>query len=185
MRDSQMNYRRLCAFTGASGTGKSTLLNLIEKRTGFKVIELSGRPYLPVYGDYVSNGTDSVNRRISYGSSITFMKSIMDLPDRNLFFSRCSIDKLAYGRALNVGADLHDLIEKEINEIVIPNVEVFYLPVEFPLTDADDEVRGMNEEVRNKTDFEIRNILKIQEVPHTVVKGSIEERMEIILNKLM
>lgn len=175
-----MENRKLFAFTGASGTGKSTLLNLIEKDLGIKTLELSGRPYLPKEGDYVTNKSDSINRRISYGSLVTFTKALLKYPNQNLFFSRCAIDKLAYSRALNVGEDLHEIISKEIIEIVRPYITVFYLPIEFPLTDINDVVRGNNEKIRFETDQNIVKILQSHKIKYKVVRGTVEERMNFI-----
>lgn len=176
--------RVLAAFTGASGTGKSTLLDIMEKRNLFKTIELSGRPYLPKSGDYVENKSDSINRRIAYGSSVTMLASTLKFPEANLFFSRCAIDKLAYGRTLGVGSDLFDVTSKEIEFVVNPFIKVFYLPIEFPLTDTDDTMRGNNELVRTATDENIRLILEEFNIPHVVVKGTIEERIKIIVDSL-
>lgn len=168
--------RILASFTGASGTGKTTLLNSLED---FTTIELSARPYLPKKGDYVVNKSDSINRRISYGSLVTFSEMILNWPNNNLFFSRCAIDSLAYGRVLGVGEDLHPLMEMEIRNIVIPYIKVFYIPVEFELP-GDDEIRGTNEEIRKATDQEIQNILKEFDIPHTKITGPVEERLASI-----
>lgn len=176
--------RKLYAFTGASGTGKTTLLNEIEAFHNFKVIELSGRPYLPLEGDYVQNSSDIITTRISYGSTVTFAESLLKYPHNNIFFSRCAVDKLAYARALNIGKDIDSIIIKEIKEIVIPHIKVFYLPIEFALTDTNDTVRGTNEKVRQLTDIHIKGILNHYEIPYITVKGSVEERMKIIKSNL-
>jgi predicted ATPase len=176
--------RIIAAFTGASGTGKSTLLNLLQSKGLCTTVELSGRPYLPTSGDYIENKSDSTNRRIAYGSTVTFTAALLKRPHDHLFFSRCSIDKLAYGRALGVGTDLFDVTIKEIEYVVKPFIQVFYLPVEFPLTDGDDTVRGTNELVRTTTDENIQRILQEFNIPHIVVKGTVEERMKIITESL-
>lgn len=178
MRLIKKNY----AFTGASGTGKSTLLALIKDQ-GIKTIELSGRPYLPTNGDYVENSTDLINFRIQYGSTITMLHTILSNPDTPLFFSRCPIDKLAYSRVLEVAKDTRDLIEKEVREIT-PFIKLFYLPVEFELKDNLDTVRGNNEEIRRKTDREIQSILEEFNISFIKISGSIEERLHTIKSHL-
>ena len=172
------------AFTGASGTGKSTLLNKISKWNNFKTIELSGRPYLPKTGDYIQNSSDIVQYRISYGHTVTMLDSMLDYPNKNLFFSRCIIDQLAYSRVLKVGKELHDIHIKQINQI-LPHINIFYIPIEFDLTDNDDEVRGNNQEIRIQTDKEIQNIIKSYKIPHTKVTGTVEERLQIIKSHIL
>lgn len=179
-----MRERQLYTFTGASGSGKSTLLNEIGAFHNFKVVELSGRPYLPLEGDYVQNSSDIVTTRISYGSTVTFVESLLKYPHNNIFFSRCAVDKLAYVRALNIGKDVESIIIKEIKEIVIPHIKVFYLPIEFALTDTNDTVRGTNEKVRQLTDAHVKGVLNYYEIPYITVKGSVEERIEIIKSSL-
>lgn len=173
--------RRLFAFTGASGVGKTTLLNEIAKWSNFKIVELSGRPYLPTNGDYVTNKSDSINRRIAYGSLVTMTEAILKYPNEHLFFSRCAIDRLAYGRALDVGVDLHWVIEKEIIDVLIPFITIFYLPIEFPLLNQDDEVRGKNELVRHQTDGHIKKLLdSYSNLNYYTIAGTIENRLKIL-----
>lgn len=169
------------AFTGASGTGKTTLLNEIEKIPTFKTVELSARPYLPTTGDYVSNSSDMVQYRTNVGSLVSLTEALLMYPEKNLFFSRCTIDRLAYSRVLGVGGALHDILIKEIQQVVRPFIEVYCLPVEFDLP-GNDEVRGTNEDVRKATNDEIFKILREFDIPYTLVKGSVEERMTIIKN---
>lgn len=178
-----MNNKKLFSMTSASGCGKTTLLNIIAKIPNYKTIELSGRPYLPEKGDYVTNKSDSINRRISYGSLVTFTENLLNEKEGNLFFSRCAVDRLAYGRALNVGEDLHDIIIKEIKEIVIPHIKVFYLPIEFSMP-GDDDIRGTNEQARKDTDDHIRLILEEFNVPFITLKGSVEQRFKTIMDNL-
>jgi len=48
-----MNRKNIFCFTGASGTGKSTLIEYVkEAYPGVIVSELSARPYLPKDGSY-------------------------------------------------------------------------------------------------------------------------------------
>ncbi len=173
---------KIYAFTGASGTGKTTLLNEINNLKGMiKTIELSGRPYLPKDGDYVSNKSDSINRRIGYGSLVTITQSLLENKHHSLFFSRCAIDRLAYSRTLDVGRDLDDITIKEIKEIVIPYIQVFYLPVEFDIPkDENDIIRGNNEDIRKATDENVKKILKEFNVPHNTLSGSVEDRFKIL-----
>jgi predicted ATPase len=179
-----MITNKIASFVGASGTGKSTLLNLLAQNPNIKTVELSARPYLPASGDYVQNSSDLVQYKTNYGSMTTMLNALLSSQEETIFFSRCAIDRLAYSRALGgVGHEFDPITIKDIVENVIPNIEVFYLPIEFDLPDGD-EVRGRNEEARKAVDVEIQKILSDFDIPYTVVSGTIEERMETIAKKL-
>lgn len=179
---------RISSFTGASGVGKSTLLKELSK--SFNVIELSGRDYLPQNGlDYVANKSDLIQYRINYGTMITMVRPLVGGFQEEMawpvFYSRCAIDRLAYSRVLNVGNEIQDLIIREIELIVKSYIDVFYIPIEFPLPlNEKDEIRGKDEEVRKLTDLEIQNIIKEFNIPVVEVRGSVEKRLETIYKNL-
>lgn len=173
----------LYAFTGASGVGKSTLLQAISRDIDIDVVELSGRPYLPQNGaDYIANKSDLIQYRINYGTMVTMMETLF--VNRDKFFSRCAIDRLAYSRVLNVGGEIQDLMIKEI-ETVLPNIRIYYIPVEFPLPlNEKDEIRGKDEHVRKLTDIEIMKIIDEFKIPVIEVRGTVEKRLKTIYNTL-
>lgn len=181
---------RLMAFTGASGVGKSTLLlQMDNSKYNMNIVELSGRPYLPINGqDYIANKSDLIQYRINYGTMITMIDSILhdgQLDKRYTFYSRCAIDRLAYSRVLNVGIEIQDLMIREIETVMKDNIKIFYIPVEFPLPlNEKDEIRGNDEHVRKLTDLEIQKIITEFKIPVVEVRGSIERRLETIYKNL-
>ena len=178
------NNRAICAFTGASGTGKTTLLKLIDKELNFATVELSARPYLSSNGSYDQTNNDSTQRKIMFGSTVAFAKSILNEYHSNIFFSRCAIDKLAYAQTLDLARDVQGVVKQEIEEIVKPYVQVFYIPIEFPMKEENDIIRGANEEIRRKTDQNIRAILAGMNIDFILVSGTVKERFETIKKSL-
>jgi predicted ATPase len=174
--------KKLYCFTGASGVGKTTLLNEISKWEDFEVSELSARPYLPKIGTYVENSSDDIQTLINYGTMVTMMDKVLNSDTANLFFSRCGIDRLAYSKVLDVGSKLSQITVDDIIKN-LQNVTVFYLPIEFDLPD-DDLLRGNDEAVRCKTDEAIYHILQAFKIPHITVSGTVEERLQTIKNNL-
>lgn len=177
------NGKNIYCFTGASGVGKSTLLNEISKWEGFEVSELSARPYLPKNGkDYVENSSDDIQTLINYGTMVSMMDKVLNSDSPNLFFSRCGIDRLAYATVLNVGNKLKDITLTDI-KLNLQNITVFYLPIEFDLPN-NDKIRGNNALIRNKTDVQIKRLIQDLGIKCITVFGTIEERLQIIKENL-
>ena len=113
---------------------------------------------------------------------VTMMDKVLNSESPNLFFSRCSIDRLAYSMALKVGAKLGSITMDDIVRN-LKNITVFYLPIEFDLPD-DDETRGNDEAIRCQTDEAIVSIMEKLQVKHVYVSGTVEERLQIIKDNL-
>lgn len=171
---------KVFCFVGSSGTGKSTLLNYIRENYYIECKELSARPFLPKDGSYDKTLTDNIQMNILFNNTTTILKAInSDIEKQNFVFSRSPIDVLSYAKVLNKGLccenQQYDLISFLKDKIIW-----LYLPIEFELKDLDDTQRGTNEEVREKTDFYIRQLIdffKLEYFSHFyTIKGSIENR---------
>lgn len=164
------------SFVGASGVGKSTLLNYINENFSIKTMELSARPYLPkVEGSYDQTLTDESQALICMHRALGAFEQM--LTGEPCVFSRSAIDNLAYQRVLGKGLFLDSASKRNI-EIENKNTTYLYIPIQFPMAQTEDTVRGMNEEVRQKTDLEIQKICIGFHIDPIIISGSLEERQE-------
>ena len=102
---------------------------------------------------------------------------------QNIVTTRCVIDSLAYTHSLKAAEFLIPQMEEAV-DIIKNEVIILYTPCDFPMAQKEDKLRGMNEEVRQKTDKEFLNIIEKLNIPHYIISGSLKERMEKI-DKIM
>lgn len=178
-------------FTGASGTGKTTLLNYLREKYGniFDVLELSARPYLPTTGSYDQTLTDEIQSLIVQHRTLSVLEQT--IKQKNTIYSRGPVDNLSYQRVLKKGLYLDTCSKREIQILKDSGANFFYLPIEFEMTDKNDEVRGTNKQVQLDTDKEIQSIFQEFFIPFYIIKGSVEERcntldkvIDLLLNGL-
>lgn len=171
-------------FVGASGTGKTTLINFINANFNVSAKEVSARPYLPTTGSYDQTLTDDIQAVIVHSRTIEVLADLLKMQDYRtkipFIYSRSPIDNLAYQQVLKKGEFMDKTVRKEI-EAVKDHATFFYLPIEFPLA-TNDEVRGLNEVVRINTDNCIINILKEYNIDYITLSGTVEERTIILSN---
>ena len=178
---------KVFVFVGASGTGKSTLMNYLRENFDIECSELSARPFLKMEnGSYDQQMTDEIQLNIMYNNTLTILERLIEIElgeKESVVYSRSPIDTLAYAKTLNKGLCLEkqqqDLIQYLNNKIVY-----LYIPIEFEMKEESDKLRGLNEDVRNLTDDNICMYLNFLNVPHYIIHGSIEERQQI-LNEIM
>lgn len=168
--------------TGASGVGKSTILNFIrEKVGGINVLEVSARPYLPkTGGSYDQTVTDEIQALIVQHRTLSTIEVLLN--NQPTIFSRGPIDNLAYQRVLNKGQFLDSASKREIEILKNhPDVAFIYIPIEFEMNEVD-ELRGNNREIQLKTESEIKNILAEFVITPYILKGDIPTREKKIIN---
>jgi len=169
--------KKLYCIAGASGTGKSTLLDYVKENFTVNVTEVSARPYLPADTDYV-NGLNAENQvLITQNRFVSFIEKIVK-PVPTLF-SRSPADSLAYEMALNKAPFIKSLLERQI-VITKPLIQYLYIPVEFDMNEGGDVVRGTNTEVQKETDLYLCQIFNLFDIEPILVKGSKEERFKIL-----
>lgn len=173
---------KLYFFVGASGVGKSTLINYLNENFKVEAKENSARPFLPKGGSYDEVLTDEAQVLIVQNRTLSVLEDILKQNEtgKPLIYSRSPIDNLAYQNVLQKGVFMNNAIIREIN-ILKPYCKFLYIPIEFPL-DPTDEVRGTNENVRIKTDIEILHTLASLEIEYETIKGTIEERYKQLDN---
>jgi hypothetical protein len=158
---------------GASGTGKSTILDHIKEFYPIDTEEVSARPFLPKDMDYVNSLDEKSQTLITQHRFISILEGLFKT--KPIVYSRSPIDSLAYELTLNKAPYLISLLERQI-DISKEFVIYIYLPVEFEMNSADDIVRGTNNEVQKNTDSAIQKIL-MEKIPYWYcLSGSKQER---------
>lgn len=176
------NNKKIIIFTGASGSGKSTLLSLLNEKYDIEHIEVSARKFLDKdKGSYDEQMCDELQSKIIYNNTLESIKHIFLNDNKIVGLSRGIVDCIAYSRVLKASTFLESLATEFLNTIK-DKVIWIYLPVEFSLKDEDskDIMRGMNEDIRRKTDIEIKNVLFENKVFYYEVSGTIENRLSQI-----
>lgn len=170
--------KKIFCFTGASHTGKSTFGNFLKDKYNFDFKEVSARPFLEKNISYDKQVDDIIQTKIMYNNIESFWLNLCEAQnntEKNILLSRCPIDVLAYTFALHKGEEYISLLKNTIS--LIKDKAIFiYTPSDFPMTEKEDIKRGMNELIREKTDFYIRTILDDFNIPHFNLSGSFEEK---------
>ena len=173
------------SFIGASSSGKSTLLNYISEKYKIETKEISARRFLdPTKGSYDEQMGDELEIKINfYYLQETFRNILLATEGYNIITTRCVIDSLAYTHSLKAAEFLIPQIEEAI-ELIKDKVVILYTPCDFPMKEVNDKLRGMNEEIRQKTDKEFLNLIEKLNIPHYIINGSLEER-KLKIDKIM
>lgn len=176
---------KICAFAGASGVGKSTLLREIDKWEDWKTVELSARNYLPTDKDHTTSNVEQ-QWAISYGNCMKYLQNVGAYKgSKNLFFSRSPLNKLAYCQQKHPEQTMLLQLLKEEVKLLAPAMLIFYIPIEFPMKDIGDVVRGTNEQHRIETDKILVDLLSsFANLNVVIIKGTVEERLQQIKDKL-
>lgn len=176
-----MNKNNIFVFTGSSGTGKSTCLKYLQDNFSIDCQELSARPFLPKDNSYDVSMTDDIQTNIMYNNTITILKKLYE--GGNVVYTRSPIDVLAYAKVLGKGLSCEKQQLKLI-EYLKDKIVWLYIPIEFPMQETTDKLRGMNEKVRYQTDHQIYEYIDKMNIPHFTIHGDIKQR-EVILEEIM
>ena len=170
-------------FTGAQSTGKSTILNHFKEQ-GYPTITEVVRN-LAEQGVKVNEMGDEESQQIIFNTYYDLLSSKKDyISDRGLvdvmayttyLYSRGKISRETYEYQLGMTGKF---LDEYMNDTVY-----FYFPIEFPV--ADDGFRSTNEDFRKEIDINILNLLIKFEIVFIEVKGSVEERINIVNRTMM
>lgn len=164
-------------FTGAQGTGKTTILNEFKNREMNVITEVVRN--LAKEGVKINEMGDEKGQKKIFSTYEKLLSERVDyISDRGL------IDVLAYSMHLNKKGLVSDkLVEtqfKALKKFVKNNSDVIYcyFPIEFDV--VDDGVRSIDEEFRKEIDNNIKEILISLGQPWVTVKGSVENRINMV-----
>lgn len=190
-----MIMEKVINFTGAQGTGKTSVLNALKKDPDFAGFEF----VTEVVRNFVKEKGIAINKQGTIQTQELLFEAYSNVLDKsNPYVSdRCIVDVCAYtssGRDLSINSEnstyevnfaWRRLVEEQKKKIVEMKNSlglVCYFPVEFDL--VDDGVRSIDPEYQKEIDNKIHQILHGNMISHLIVHGSVEERVAQIKKHL-
>lgn len=176
-------------FTGAQGTGKTTLLNMFKDRVtkGYIFNTEVVRNIIKTRGINFNEGGDGRSQEYIFMAYLNFL---IENKNEDYISDRCIIDPLAY----SIWLYRNNRIDKSIVDFQLRTTEaairngylknVYYFPIEFDV--VNDGVRSTNEKFRHEIDAIIRDILysMVDKYPGFIayeLSGTPEERYNEML----
>lgn len=158
------------AFTGAHGTGKSTLVHHPFFKEEF--------PNYTIYDSVVRKYHNPITKSDQFKINCTYVYK--HFTTKNFISARSIFDPWAYSRnTIGWGFNLR-LFKWAINHIHYDHL--FYVPLEFEL--HDDGFRPMKKSYQEKIDQDIKVILTYLNIEYTTISGTVEERIEQIKDRI-
>ena len=166
-------------FTGAQGTGKTTILNHYKEQ-GYNIITEVVRN-LSKEGVKINEMGDLEGQRKIFATYNKILnKEESYISDRGL------TDVTAYTSYLGIKNDDNDLRIETLYQLADiqdfyqknPDVITCYFPVEFPV--VDDGIRSLDENFRQDIDKGIQNVLEGLGIQYHTITGTVEERIKQI-----
>jgi nicotinamide riboside kinase len=172
-------------FTGAQGTGKTTLANELSKKFGIKTFSIAREAAVN------SGWTAETPGSVEYQKEL-FDKLYKKISSKKSFISDRALSCVAGYTFSHALANIEDKKFKKLADSQYkkfckfhnehPDVLIVYTPIEFEL--SDDGLRNTNKDSQANLDFLIKNILDTTNADYLTVSGTVEERLDIIMKEL-
>ena len=179
-----MTEKMRIVFTGAQGTGKTTLVNALAER-GIRTISIAREQATETGWTSETPGSVEYQKELydKLYKAISSKKSY--LSDRAL----SCVAAYTFKHALNnpEDASFKKLAESQYKKFCKfhndnPDVLIVYTPIEFEI--ESDGLRNTNKEDQAQIDFLIKNILDTTGAEYLTVTGTVEERLAQIMAEL-
>lgn len=184
---------KLFIFTGAQGTGKTTILN--EVVSEYKDMEVITNVVRNLY----NSGDIKINKK-GNGKTQQLIYDTLKLKYIDYLYNSCYedfntgcicdrslVDVVAYTKYLyeqgKASKKSYEEQLKDLKEWAIYHrcgCKHVYIPIEFPA--KEDGIRDIDEEYRREIDSNIKWLLQECEIDYYILEGSIEERVEMTKN---
>lgn len=170
------------AFTGAAGTGKTTLVEALFKLPQFKHYKRYTNVQRTL-SNYLDNFPHSSNTNDISQSTITGSFVLELLKEENIICDRSLLDTFMYSET-SEQVKLSEEIEYTFNKALELYDVIFYTPIEF--TVEEDGFRDTDEDYITETDRKLQEFIKKYKnaVKIVEVNGTVEERLATILKNI-
>jgi len=161
------------AFAGAQGTGKTTVAKVLANELGVKLLPPISRLLLSEMGCSSISDMRSKNLEPDFQRKIVERRLLTHTSEKNYVADRSIFDAIGYDAAIGLTDINYDRL---IRRYRLHYDAVLFLPIEFPI--SDDGVRALDLDEQVSVSDEIYASLLSSGIPHAVITGSIEERVE-------
>lgn len=164
-------------FTGAQGTGKTTVLNFFKEQgvnTITEVVRNLAQKGVKINKDGDEKGQTKIFKE--------YEKLLGELDFNGYISDRGLVDVVAYTVYLSKHGQVSEkFADKQIKALkkfreANPDITYCYFPIEFPV--EDDGVRDMDEEFRIEIDNIIRYLMEICGIQSITIRGDVKYRIE-------
>ena len=168
------------AFTGASGTGKSTLMQHIVDKYGLEPVMIGSRSVAKEMGFGNPYDVDKAGKRAEFQKRLFEAKSSFEAQTSNFVTDRTVFDNLTYTLlhdASSVSATDLDRYVAAMRRYTM----IVYLPRDAFQDLANDPARRADHVYHVAYDVMIEGLLNRYQIPHTILRRrSIESRIEFV-----